>query len=115
MAFVEDKYIVLPQHLLLYLVFPQERGDLLYRGDDDFCMAALLQLLEQDAAVCVAVGTVGAEAVILLHRLIVEVLAVHDEDHLVNAVQLGGELRRLERGERFARTRGVPDIASRFL
>ena len=60
----------------------------------------------------VAVGAVGTELVVLLHRLIVEVLPVYDEHHFIYSLYLCGELRRLEGGERLARPRSVPDVAS---
>ena len=52
------------------------------------------------------------EAVIFLHRLVVEILAVDHEQHLVNLRHCRGELRRLERGQRLARARRVPDVAA---
>ena len=52
------------------------------------------------------------EAVIFLHRLVVEILAVDHEQHLVNLRHCRGELRRLERGQRLARARRMPDVAA---
>ena len=47
--------------------------------------------------------------------MIVQILAVHNEKHFVNIVQLGGKLRRLEGSQRFAAASGVPDVpAARY-
>ena len=49
---------------------------------------------------------------VFLHGLVVQVLAVHHEEHLVDEVQLRGQPRRFETGQGLARTRGVPDEAT---
>ena len=60
----------------------------------------------------VAVGRAFLEAVVLLHGLVIQILAVYHKQHLVDIVQFGGKLRRLKGSQRFAAARGVPDIAA---
>ena len=84
-------------------------GELLNGGDNDSCIV-ILQLALQNRRGGVAVGSAFFKAVIFLHRLIVQILAVHNEKHFVNIVQLGGKLRRLEGSQRFAAAGGVPDV-----
>lgn len=89
-------------------------GELLNGGDNDSCIV-ILQLALQNRRGGVAVGSALFKAVIFLHRLIVQILAVHNEKHFVNIVQLGGKLRRLEGSQRFAAAGGVPDVpAARY-
>ena len=84
-------------------------GELLNGGDNDSCIV-ILQLALQNRRRGVAVGSSLFKAVIFPHRLIVQILAVHNEKHFVDVVQLGSKLRRLERGQCFAATGGVPDV-----
>ena len=84
-------------------------GELLNSGDNDSCIV-ILQLALQNRRGGVAVGSSLFKAVIFLHRLIVQILAVHNEKHFVDVVQLGSKLRRLERGQCFAAAGGVPDV-----
>ena len=51
------------------------------------------------------------ESVVLLHRLIIEILAVNDEQDLVDRRNLRHQLCSLETRERFARASGVPDVS----
>ena len=84
-------------------------GEFLNGGDNDSCIV-ILQLALQDCRRGVAVGSSLFKAVIFLHRLIVQILAVHDKKHLVDVIQFRGKLRRLERGQCFAAAGGVPDV-----
>ena len=89
-------------------------GELLNGGDNDSCIV-ILQLALQHRCRGVAVGSTLFKAVIFLHRLIVQILAVHNKEHLVDVIQFRGKLRRLERGQCFAATSGVPDVpAARY-
>jgi hypothetical protein len=60
----------------------------------------------------VGVGRALLEAVVLAHGLVVQVLAVDDEQHLVDARQAARQLRGLEAGQRLAAAGGVPDVAA---
>ncbi|MCY1314130.1 hypothetical protein D9M70_647350 [compost metagenome] len=51
---------------------------------------------------------------VLLHGLVVQILAVHHEEHLVDEIQLGGQARCLEVGHRLAAAGGMPDEATAF-
>ena len=93
-------------------VLDNEAAEFLDGGDDDTAVRVLKLTLE-DGGVGIAVGRAFLEAVILLHCLIVKIFAVHHEEDFVYSVHLGGELRGLERGERFAAACGVPDVSSR--
>lgn len=71
----------------------------------------ILQLALQNRRGGVAVGSALFKTVVFLHRLVVQILAVHrTEKHFVEVVQLGSKLRRLEGGQRFAAAGGVPDV-----
>ena len=72
----------------------------------------IVKLPLKDVRRGVAVGTAFLEVVVFLHGLIVEVLAVDDEEHLVDIGQSRGYLCGLERGQGFAAARGVPDVAA---
>ena len=85
---VEDEHKRFIKHFLFYFFLSQQGGHLLYGGDYYLRFLFLAQLFQQYSAVCIAVGAVGAESVVFLHRLVVEVLTVYDEHHLVNAVNL---------------------------
>ncbi len=125
MAFVEDEHeVLLAQHLVEPgLQLPallgdtllgrnlEQGGELLDGGDDDAALG-VENLATQDVAVRVGVGATLLEAVVLLHGLVVEVLAIDDEEHLLDAIDVLGELCGLERGERLARACGVPDEAA---
>ena len=117
-ALVEDEdHLLLGDgfHLLLIGLVFQHRCQFLYRCDDEFLLrVAACQLSAQDVGAGVAVGSTFLEAVILFHRLVVQVFAVDDKDHLVDEVELCGQPCRLEGGQRLARARGVPDISARL-
>ena len=81
------------------------------RRDDNSCVV-VLELLFQDRGRGIAVRGALLKAVIFLHRLVVEVFSVHDEQHLVDAGQLGGKARGFEARQRFAGACGMPDIAA---
>lgn len=74
----------------------------------------ILQLLLQDSGVVVHVDRVFFKALIFLHGLVVQILAIHNEKHLVDIGKLRGKLRRLERSQRLATACGMPDIAACF-
>jgi hypothetical protein len=63
-------------------------------------VGVLQLLLELDARRGVGVGRALLEAVVLLHRLVVEVLAVDDEEHLVDRGHRRRELCGLEARQR---------------
>ena len=54
------------------------------------------------------------ETFVFLDGLVVEVLAVHDEQHLVDAIHVAGELRRLETCQRLAAACGMPHVSTRL-
>ena len=85
--------------------------ELLDGGDDDLVVVFFQIALEACRAVR-SVHAVGRKALVFLHGLVVQILAVHHKKHLVYEVQLGGQTRRLEAGQRFARARGVPNEAA---
>ena len=109
-AFVKDDDYMLVKNCVPGVLF-DEGGQLLNGGDDDFC-AVILQLALEDSSRGVAVGRAFFEAVVLLHGLVIQILAVYYKQHLVDIVQFGGKLRCFEGSQRFAAARGVPDIAA---
>ena len=86
---------------------------LLDGGDDDLVVVFVQIALEARGAVR-AVHAVGRKALVLLHGLVVQILAVHHKKHLVHKVQLGGQARGLKARQRLARSGGVPDVATPF-
>ena len=93
----------------------QQRGQFLNGGDDDFLpVVRVIQLLLQNVRRRVGVGATLLKVVILLHRLIIQILSIDHKEHLIHVGQLACQLCRLERGERLAATRCVPDVATRL-
>lgn len=107
---VEDDDEMARIDLVILLLLDEDRK-FLDRGDDD-AGVRVLELPFQDSGAGVAVGGAFFEAVVLLHGLVVEVLAVDHEEHLVDVGQPRGELSGFERGERLAAAGGVPDVAA---
>ena len=97
MALVEDDHDVAVVDRVT-LVAADERRQLLDRRDDDLG-GRVFQLLLEDRRRGVGVGRALLEAVVLAHRLVVEILAVDDEEHLVDVGELRGQLGRLEAGQ----------------
>ena len=92
-------------------VVPHEVGELLDRGDDD-ARIRVVDLPAQLVGGLVRRDRPLGEAVVLLDGLVVQVLAVDNEDDLVDPLHPGGQLRGLEGGEGLARAGGVPDVAA---
>jgi len=109
-AFVEYHHHFALVEVALRILLHESRK-LLDGGDDDFRLR-VGNLPLQFACGGVAVGGALLEAVVLLHRLVVEVLAIDHEEHLVDVVEARGKLGGLERGECLARACGVPDVAA---
>ena len=78
-----------------------EGRELLDRRDDDAGLGVAQLLLELGGR-RIRVGRALLEAVVLAHRLVVEVLAVDDEEHLVDPGHSRRELSRLEAREGLA-------------
>ncbi len=88
-----------------------EPGEFLNGGDHD----AALRVGQMPGELARRGGRVRRallEPVVFALRLPVEVFAVHDEQHFVHSRHPGCELRRLERGQRLARTGRVPHVAA---
>jgi len=84
-ALVEDDYDVAVVDRVP-LVRRDEGRKLLDRRDNDLC-ARILELLLEDASRGVRVRGALLEAVVLTHRLVVEVLAIDHKQHLVDVGQ----------------------------
>ena len=95
------------------LVSRNEVRQFLNRRDDDL-RVRVFKLLLQDGSRRVRVRGSLLEPVVFPHGLVVEVLAVNNEQHLVDPRHLGRELGRLERCQRLARSSGVPDVSARL-
>ena len=98
--------------LVALAVFVQREAELLDGGDDDLVGVVVgEQTADEGVGVGVFLDAAFLEAVELLARLPVEVLAVHDEEAFVDVgvvLEQGGGL---EGGERLAAAGGVPDVA----
>ena len=110
MALIENQHHMRFEYRML-LVLGDEAAELLYGGDDDSAVR-ILQLALQDGGVGVGVGRTFFKAVVLLHGLVVQVLAVNHKQHLVYFRHLGGNLGSLEGSQRLAASGSVPDISS---
>ena len=110
MAFVKDDDDVLLIDRVTGIFL--DKGCQLLNGRNDDMAILVLKLLFQDCRAGVGVCRTLFKAVVFLHGLIVEVFAVHDKQNLVYIWQCRSKPRGLERGQRFAAPRGVPDVAA---
>ena len=99
-------------------VLSDEHIQLLDGGDNDAVrveiafFVPILQLALQHRSAAVAVGRALLEPVVFLDGLVVQVLAVHHKQHLVNVGQGRGKLRRLKGSQGFAAACRVPDVTA---
>ena len=109
-ALVKDNHNVLLVDLMPR-IFLDEGRQLLDGGNDDMCFR-VFQLAFQNRGAGVGVCRALLEAVIFLHGLVVQVLAVYHKQHLVDVGQLRCQPRCLEGGQRLSGACGVPDVAA---
>ena len=109
-ALIENQHHFFLVDVAIWVLLDKTR-QLLNGSDDDLALATGYLFL-QNACRRIAVSSTLLEPVILSHGLIVQILPVHHEHHLINIGQLGGQLGSLERGQRLARARRVPDVAA---
>lgn len=87
-------------------------------GDDDLVFMGIapavliLQLPLQYGGGGVAVGRTLFKAVVFLHGLIIQVLAVYHKENLLDVGQPGSNLRRFKGGQGLAAAGGMPDISA---
>ena len=87
--------------------------ELLDGGHDDL-VVLLFQVAPQPSRAIRSIYAVRREALVFLHGLVVQILAVHHEEHFVDEIQLGGQARCLKAGQGLAAAGGVPDEATAF-
>ena len=115
MALVKNQDNVLLENLMSLIAGYKQR-QLLNRCNDDFISMRIafgipvFQLALQHLRGGVAVGRAFFKAVIFFHGLVVQILAVYHEQNLINIGEVGRQLRRFKRGQRFAAARGMPDV-----
>ena len=109
-AFVKDNHHLLGIHRMA-AVFFYERGQLLNGGNNNHSLG-IFQLFFQNGCRGVAVGGPFFKAVVFLHGLVIEILAVYHKEHLFDIGKLGGQPGRLEGSQRFAGAGGMPNIAA---
>ena len=109
-ALVKDDHNMLLVDLMPR-IFLDEGRQLLDGGNDDMRFR-VFQLAFQNRGAGVGVCRSLLEAVIFLHGLIVQILAVYHKQHLVDVGQLRCQPCRFERGQRLAGASGVPDVAA---
>lgn len=109
-AFVEDEDDV-PGVDGVAAVCLDEGGELLDGRDDDRD-GCVVDLFGELSGGLVRRDRSCGEGVVFLDGLVVQILAVDDEEDLVDAFHASGELRRLEGGEGLPGTRRVPDVSS---
>ena len=111
-AFVDDEYDFLVLVGVHHIRVPRSLdGDchLLHRRDDELA-ALVLHLADEDIRLVRRVHGALLKLVELLGGLRIEIFAVNKEYDLLDLRASGENLRRLERGERLARTGRVPDV-----
>ena len=111
-AFVENHHeLFVPQILnpLVVEVFLDGGIQLLDGCEDDFLIG--VEAFDKFVGVISPVHCTRFESLVFALGLGVQVVTVHYEEDLVDAVQLGNQLGSLEGCERLARTGGVPDVA----
>ena len=111
-ALVKDDHNVLLVDLMPR-IFLDKGCQLLDGGNDDMSFR-VFQLAFQNRGAGVGVCCALLEAVIFLHGLVVQVLAVYHKQHLVDVGQLRCQPCRFERSQRLAGASGVPDVAAAF-
>ena len=84
-TFIENQDGMLTVNLMLRIA-GDEIGKLLNGGDDDSGIR-VIELLFKHRSRSVGVGRAFLKAVILFHRLIVEIFAVNYKQHLVNLIE----------------------------
>ena len=109
-TFVKNNHHLLGIHCMA-AVFLNKRGQLLNGGDNNHGLG-IFQLLFQNACGGVAVGRPFFKAIVFLHGLVIEILAVYHKEHLFDIGKLGGQPGRLEGGQGFAGAGGMPNIAA---
>ena len=109
-ALVKDDHNVLLIDLVSRILFDEGR-QFLDGGNDDMRFR-VFQLAFQNCGAGVGVCRALLEAVIFLHRLVVQVLAVYHKQHLVDVGQLRCQPCRFEGSQRLAGASGVPDVAA---
>ena len=115
MALVKNQDNVLLENLMSLIAGNKQR-QLLNRCDDDFISmrvalgVPVFQLALQHLRGGVAVGCTFFKAVIFFHGLVVQILAVYHKQNLINIGEVGRQLRRFERCQRFAAACCVPDV-----
>ena len=110
MAFVkdDDNVLLIDRMTGIFL----DKGCQLLNGRNDDMAVLVLKLLFQDRRADVGVCRPLFKTVVFLHGLIVEIFAVHDKQNLVDIRQCRGETRGFEGSQRFAASRGVPDVTA---
>ena len=109
MALIENKYdpfVFELFHFSRILLLADGRIQFLNGGDNQFCIVG--ELFDQCFCVVGAIDAPFAETIELAGGLIIQVLPVNNENNLFYFWQMGKYLAGFERGERFARTSGVP-------
>ena len=111
-ALVKDDHNMLLVDLMPRIFLDESRQ--LLDGSNDDMSFRVFQLAFQNRGAGVGVCRSLLEAVIFLHGLVVQVLAVYHEQHLVDIGQLRCQPCRFERSQRLAGASGVPDVAAAF-
>ena len=117
MALVDDEDAlpvgVLVQHGVV-LARTQRGRHLLNRRDDER-LAGVLEGADEGTGVLRVINASLLEGVVLVDRLLIEVGAVDQEEHLLDLAGVAQDRRELVGGERLPRTRGMEDVAVHVL
>ena len=109
-ALVKDDHNMLLVNFVSRILLDEGR-QLLDGGNDDMRFR-VFQLAFQNRGAGVGVCRSLLEAVILLHGLVVQILAVYHKQHLVDIGQLRSQPCRFEGGQRLSGASGVPDVTT---
>ena len=116
-ALVEDDNAMLVEYLVS-LVLAHEVVQLLNSRDDDLVFVetaffvSVLELSLQNSCGGVAIGRAFFKAVVFFHGLIVKVFSIDYEQNLIHIGERRCKLCGLKGGQRFAASRGVPDVTA---
>ena len=78
---------------------------------DNQLTVRILELPDQDKGTVRIIDTILFKGIVFIHRLVIEILAVNEENHLINARLVAQELGQLERSQGFTGAGARKDIA----
>ena len=109
-ALIKDNYNLLVRHGVPCVLF-DECAELLNGCNYNFCVG-VFKLPFKNCGRCIAVRRTLFKAVVLLHRLIVQIFSVDDKEHFIYIIEACCKLCGLEGRQSFTAAGGMPYIAA---